>query len=101
MQLKSRKTLVANTNFTDQQLRGFILEIVNAPDGQVDGSDDYLAQKYPQFFPTRDGDIQLLARLLSSFEDPNNPDPNDPFDQKEAAGMLCRSVIGNLRNRLR
>jgi len=99
--MKGTKTLVKDIKFTDQQLKDFILEVVNAPDCLVDGSDDYLAQKYRQLLPTRDRDIQLLAGTLSWFQDPNHPDPNDPFDQKEAAGMLCRSVMGSLRNRLR
>lgn len=86
---------------TDQQLKDFILEVVNAPDRLIDGSDDYLAQKYRQFFPTRDSDIQLLAGTLSWFQDPNHPDPNDPFDRKEAGEILCRAVIRELRNRLR
>lgn len=99
--MKRTKTLVKIAKFTDQQLKGFILEVVNAPDRLVDGSDDYLAQKYRQFFPTRDGDIQILARELAHYEDPNHPDPNNPFDRKEATRMLCRSVMGDLRKSLR
>jgi hypothetical protein len=101
MKPKSRKTLVKNANFTDQQLKGFILEIVNAVDHLVDGSDDYLAQKYRHFFPTRDRDIQVLATELSHYEDPNHPDPNNSFDRKEAIRILCRSVMGDLRKNLR
>jgi hypothetical protein len=101
MKPKSRKTLVKNANFTDQQLKDFILEIVNAADHLVDGSDDCLAQQYRQFFPTRDRDIQVLATELSHYEDPNHPDPNNPFNRKEAIRMLCRSVMGELRKNLR
>lgn len=99
--MKGRKTLVKNAKIADQQLKDFILEVVNAPDRQVDGSDDYLASRHRQFFPTRDRDIQLLGEVLSRLRDPNHPAPNDPFDQKEAGEMLCRGVIGELRNRLR
>lgn len=101
MKQKSRKTLAKDAKFSDQQLKDFILEIVNAADHLVDGSDDYLAQKYRQFFPTRDRDIQVLATELSHYEDPNRPDPNDPFIRKEAIRMLCRSLMGELRKSLR
>src|SRR5271170_5087322 len=96
-----RKTLVRNGKIPDRQLEDFILEVVNAPDREVDGSDDYLAQKYRPFFPTRDRDIQLLGEVLSRFRDPNHPAPKNRFDQKEAREMLRRGVIGDLRNRLR
>jgi hypothetical protein len=99
--MKGTKTLVMDIKFTDQQLKDFMLEVVNAPDRQVDGSDDYLVQKYRQFFPTRDPDIQLVGEMLSRFRNPNHPTSNDPFDQKEAGEMLCRGVIGGLRNGLR
>jgi hypothetical protein len=99
--MKDTKTLVRNEKIPDSQLKDFILQVVNTTDRLVDGSDDYIAQKYRQFFPTRDRDIQLLAGMLSWFSNPNHPDPNDPFDRKEAGGMLCRGVIGGLRNRLR
>ena len=96
-----RKTLVKNAKIAEQQLKDFILEVVNAAGRLVDGSDDYLAQKYRQFFPTRDRDIQVLAEVLSRLRDPNHPDPNNPFFQKEAGEMLCRGVIRDLRNGLR
>jgi hypothetical protein len=99
--MKNRKTLVRNAMIPDQRLKDFILEVVNAPDRQVDGSDDHLAQKYRQFFPTRAPDIQLVGEMLSRLENPNHPASNDPFDQKEAGEMLCRGVICGLRNGLR
>jgi hypothetical protein len=99
--MKGTKTLVRNAKFTDQQLKNFILEVVNAADRLVDGSDDYLAQKCRRFFPTRDRDIQLMAEVFSRLRDPNHPDPNNPFFQKEAGEILCRGVIGDLRNSLR
>lgn len=99
--MKGRKTLVKNTKVANQQLKDLALEIVNAADHQVDGSDDSLAQKYRQFFPTRDRDIQLIAEVFSRFEDPDQPQPKDPRFQKQAREMLCRGVLGELRNRLR
>src|ERR1039457_5268055 len=94
--MKGRKTLVENAKIADQQLKEFILEVVNAPERQVDGSDDYLARKYRQFFPTRHRDIQLMAQLFWRVKD-----PNDPFLRKEIGEILCRAVIGELRDRLR
>lgn len=99
--MKNRKTLVTNAKIADHQLEDFILEVVNAADRQVDGSDDYLALKYRQFFPTWGRDIQLFADVFSRLRDPNHPDPNNPLFQKEAGVILCRGVIRELRNRLR
>jgi hypothetical protein len=99
--MKGTKILVRNAKIADQQLKDFTLEVVNAPDHQVDGSDDYLAMKYRQFVPAWDRDIRVLAEVLSQFRDPNHPDPNNPFFQKDAGQMLCRSVFRELRKRLR
>ena len=85
-----------NAKIADQKLKDFVLNVVNAVDRQVDGSDDYLARKYRQFFPTRDRDIQLMAQLFWRVKD-----PNDPFLRKEIGEILCRAVIGELRDRLR
>ena len=98
--MKGTKTLVRNVKIPDQVLKDFILEVVNAPDRQVDGSDDHLAQKYRQFFPTRDRDIQMIADVFSRFENSNNPRPNDARFQNQARQMMCR-VIGSIRNGLR
>ncbi len=94
--MKGTKTLVKNAKLTDRQLKDFFLEVVNTADRLVDGSDDYLAQKYRRFFPTRDRDVQLMARLFWQ-----SRDANDPFLLKEMGEILCRAVIGELRDRLR
>jgi hypothetical protein len=99
--MKGTKTLVMNANIPDKQLKYFIIEVTNAPDSQVDGSDDYLALQYRRFFPTWGRDIQLFADVFSRLRDPNHPDPNNPLFQKEAGVILCRGVIRELRNRLR
>jgi hypothetical protein len=100
-EMKGTKTLATNTKFPDQQLRDFTLEVVNASDSQVDGSDDYLPQRYRQFFPSWDRDIQLFAEFFSVLRDPNHPDPHNPSFQNEARRLLCRGVISELRDRMR
>jgi hypothetical protein len=99
--MKGTKTLVKKAKVTDQKLKTFVQEIVNAADRQVDGSDDYLPRKYREFFPTRDRDIQIIADAFARMRNPNQPGRNNPFFQKEASEVLCRAVIGELRNRLR
>jgi hypothetical protein len=99
--MKGRKTLVKNAKITDRQLKDFILDVVNAADRHVGGSDDYLLQKHRHFFPTSDRDTQIIAEAFSRMRDPNQPNPNNPFLRKEAREVLCRAVIGELRNRLR
>jgi hypothetical protein len=69
---------------------------VNAGDRQVDGRDDYLVRRHQLFFPTRERDIQVRAQQFWRVRD-----PKDPFLQKEMGEVLCRAVIGELRNRLR
>jgi hypothetical protein len=94
--MKSRKTLVKTVKLTDPALKGFVLEVVNATDRQVDGSDDSLPRRYRRFFPTRERDIQLMAQMFRRVRD-----PNDPFLRKEIGEVLCRAVIGELRDWLR
>jgi hypothetical protein len=84
--------------FTDHKMEAFVLDVVNADDSQVDGSDDLLLRRYEDFFPTKDADLQLIVPRWSEI---TSKSPGDPFLLKELREMQCRAVVGELRDRLR
>jgi hypothetical protein len=76
-----------DAKFADHKLRVFVLDVVNAENRLIDGSDDYLFRRHPEFFPTKDRIVQQLTPLLR-WED-------------EALKVYCRAVTQKLRDRLR
>jgi hypothetical protein len=44
----------------ESELKKFVIEVANADDEKTDGSTLYFFDRYPDFFPTRDQDIQAI-----------------------------------------
>jgi hypothetical protein len=80
------KSLAMDVKLADHKLRAFVLDVVNAENRQVDGSDDYLFHKHPEFFPTKDRIIEKLTPLFRW--------------EGEALKIYCRAVTQELRDRL-
>lgn len=91
--MKSRKTLA--TDKSDQELRGFLLDVVNAEDQLTDGTADYFFSRYPSFFPAKETDIKALLPFLGR----RMTSPEGLL--LEGRQILYRAIIGEMREWLR
>jgi len=48
----------------ESDLKNFVIEVANADDEKTEGSTQYFFDRYPDFFPTRDQDIQSIIPLF-------------------------------------
>jgi hypothetical protein len=92
--MKSRKTLATDKK-SDQELRGFLLDVVNAEDQLTDGTADYFFSRYPSFFPSKETDIKALLPFLGR----RMTSPEGLL--LEGRQILYRAIIGETREWLR
>lgn len=91
--MKGTNTLAADKS--DQELRTFLLDVVNAQDQLNDGTADYFFSRYPSFFPSKETDTKALLPLLGR----RMTSPEGLL--LEGRQILHRAVIGEMREWLR
>ncbi len=92
--MESRKALATDKK-SDQELRYFLLDVVNAEDQLTDGTVDHFFSRYPKFFPSIETDIKalvpFLGRRMTSTEG----------RLLEGRQILHRAIISEMREWLR
>jgi hypothetical protein len=84
-----------NEAIADRKLKTFVLDVANAEDKQTDGSNDHFFRLYPEFFPTKDLDVELVAPWFQrKWTTPEQV-------RREVPQIYYRAVIGELRDGLR
>ena len=79
----------------DHKLKTFVLDVVNAEDKEADGSTDHFYRSYPEFFPTKDRDIELVSPgFRRKWTTPEQV-------HREVSQIYYRYVISELRDGLR
>ena len=79
----------------NHRLKTFVLDVVNAEDKDADGSTDRFYRSYPEFFPTKDRDIELVSPgFRRKWTTPEQV-------HREVSQIYHRYVIGELRDGLR
>ena len=91
--MKGRKTLA--TDKSDQELRGFLLDVANAEDRPTDATANYFFSRYPTFFPSKDTDIKSLLPFLGR----RMTSPEGLL--LEGGQILHRAIVGEMREWLR
>jgi hypothetical protein len=54
----------AEATIPESELKKFVIKVANADEERVEGSTQYFFDRYPDFFPTRDQDIQSIIPLF-------------------------------------
>lgn len=76
-------------------IKAFILDVANADDKRIDEGELYFFSRYPEFFPTKDADIEAVSPMFQRrWTTPEGLKMEVPL-------IYHRAAIGTLRDRLR